>query len=212
MPEEEGPGMGSKHKASQKQRPSVQVGEEKEEKKTCAGRRVGKRRVHQRVRITGERYIQYRWQLSDGERRKCIESGSRYTRGGRRSEIGKRDIANKGDIVRDADDSRAAVEPESACDTGSLKPSPALSLPLTSFALPQHLFLLPFLQREDEWRCSIFSPQVPPDRGGIFFSSSFFVPVRMSLHRSSWQSTGDVIVWAKCTSGYAQQKHTRCSL
>lgn len=55
--------------------------------------------VHQRVRITGERYIQYRWQLSDGERRKCIESRSRYTRGGRRREIGKRDIANKGDIV-----------------------------------------------------------------------------------------------------------------
>lgn len=64
-------------------------GRKRKKKKTCAGRRVGRGRVHQRVRITGERYIQYRWQLSDGERRKCVESGSRYTRGGRRSENGE---------------------------------------------------------------------------------------------------------------------------
>lgn len=146
----------------------------KKKKNTCAGRRVGRGRVHQRERITGERYIQYRWQLSEGERRKCIESGSRYTRGGRRREIGKRDIANKGDIVWDADDSRAAEEPESACDTGSLKPSPALSLPLTSFALPQHLFLLPSFRGKTS-DAALFFPLRSRRIGEDIFCPLFFL-------------------------------------
>lgn len=81
----------------------------------CAGR------AQQTVGITGE------WLAAAvcwGER-KVQWVGC--TRGGGRSGIGKRDIANKGDIVWDADDSRAAAQPESACDTSSLKPSPALS-------------------------------------------------------------------------------------
>lgn len=103
-----------------------------------------------------EWYVQYRWQLCDGER-KSASHWELLHRGGRWSKIERGDIANKGDIVCNADDSQEAEEPLSACDTSSLKSSPALSFSDLSRSPSAPLSFL-FLQ----WACdgALFFP--PP--------------------------------------------------
>lgn len=159
----------------------------------CAGR------AQQTVGITGE------WLAAAVCWRERKVQWVGCTRGGGRSGIGKRDIANKGDIVWDADDSRAAAQPESACDTSSLKPSPALSSS-DLFCSPSTPLSSSSFQTEERVALLYFFPSGPDGSVRIrflFCPLSPLASVRMSLPFPSSCSVGDVVIRVECTFSYA---------
>lgn len=152
-------------------------------------------------------------------REKVHHIGNRYTGEADEAKKARGDIANKGDIVCDADDSQAAEEPISACDTSSLKPSPALSSSDLFRSPPPHLFLPSSFNR----RCdtALFFPLRSPTDWSGYLSQSFFSPSSyrcqgafLSPSFISLQSTGkpntrlssDLV--SKCTSIHTHKKHT----
>lgn len=97
--------------------------------------------------------------------KKCITLGVAPP-GRQMNKIERGDIANKGDIVCDADDSQEAEEPLSACDTSSLKPSPALPF--------SDLFCSPSTPLSS--LSHFFSTLVPAERPGYLSLSPFSLP------------------------------------
>lgn len=160
-----------------------------------------------------EWYILYCWQLYDGKR-KSASHWELLHQGGRWSKIEGGDTVNKGDIVCNADDNQAAAKPLSACDTSSLKRSPALSFsdlfhpPSTplSFLFPSIATTFFFFLLQS-WQIGLdisLSPSSYPGLGAFLYTFSFIS--LQSTGKPNTRSSSDLV--STYASIYTHERHT----